>query len=53
MENFMEILAGGFDFGNITAYLQIATGQVTLDSLFASFFEGLTVFFQTIFGNLA
>lgn len=53
MENFMEILANGFDLSDFSAYLQLATGQVTLETLFASFFEGLTTFFQSIFGSMA
>ncbi len=46
MENFMEILARGFDFSDLSSYLQIVTGEITVDSLFGSFFEGLKVFIE-------
>ena len=46
MEGFMEIIARGFDFSDLSSYLQIATGQTTVDSLFGSFFEGLKVFIE-------
>lgn len=44
MEGFMEILVNGFNFGDLGAYLQLASGQITLETLFGSYFEGLKVF---------
>ena len=53
MENLTEIFVRGFDFSDLSAYLKLASGQVTLDTLFASFMEGLTTFFNAIFGTAA
>ena len=47
MENFMEIIANGFNFGDLNAYIQLASGQITLETLFGSYFEGLKVFIDT------
>ena len=47
MENFMEILVNGFNFGDLNAYIQLASGQITLETLFGSYFEGLKVFIDT------
>lgn len=44
MENFMEIIARGFNIGDIGSYLKLITGEVTLETLFGSYFEGLKTF---------
>ena len=51
MENFMEILINGFNFNDLGSYIQLATGQVTLDTLFGTFFEGLKTFYDTFLAS--
>ena len=46
MENFMEIVARGFDLSDLSSYLLLASGEITIETLFGSFFDGLKVFLE-------
>ena len=39
------------DLGTIDSFYKVFSGQVSADTLFASFIEGLKSFFQTFFAS--
>lgn len=52
MGDLFEIISIGFDFGEIGNYLDILTGQITLNTTLTAFFEGLKTFFDNFIAPL-